>query len=76
MTKGSTEPEKNYHLALLQGKTGKACFIVVEGSMRTSSKRSTDAVPLRSITVFSKQVSTEPSSVVRAHALTSCMKKP
>lgn len=39
--------------------------------MRTSSKHNTDLLPLRSITVFSKQGSTEPRSVVRAHALAS-----
>ena len=39
--------------------------------MRTSREHNTDVLPLRSITVFSKQVSTEPLSVVRAHAIAS-----
>lgn len=39
--------------------------------MRTSRQHNTDVLPLRSITVFSKQGSTEPLSVVRAHAIAS-----
>ena len=39
--------------------------------MRTSSEHNTDVLPLRSITVFSKQGSTEPLSVVRTHAIAS-----
>lgn len=39
--------------------------------MRTSREHNTDVLPLRSITVFSKQGSTEPLSVVRAHAIAS-----
>ena len=39
--------------------------------MRTGSKHNTDEFPLRSITVFSKLGSTEPLSIVRAHALAS-----
>ena len=39
--------------------------------MRTSSEHNTDVLPLRSITVFSKQGSTEPVSVVRAHTIAS-----